>query len=56
MDLKDGAKIQLTKTLNYLRKEELEKLTRNLKQKRKSRVESVMINREDPELRADNYH
>ena len=52
MDLKDAAKIQLKKTLNDLRKGELEKIDKKLEAKEEiKRVKNAMINREDPESR-----
>ena len=52
LDLKDAAKIQLKKTLNDLRKDELEKIDKKLKAKEEiKRVKNAMINREDHESR-----
>ena len=52
MDLKDAAKIQLKKTLNDLRKGELEKIDKKLEAKEEiKRVKNAMINRDDPESR-----
>ena len=52
MGLKDAAKIQLKKTLNDLRKGELEKIDKKLEAKEEiKRVKNAMINQEDPESR-----
>ena len=52
MDLKDAAKNQLKKTLNDLRNEELTKIDKKFEAKEEiKRVEKVMINGGDPEIR-----